>query len=266
MERGVLALAKKYVLRSVHALGFDIVRRGEINDRDFSAHLERLFQDLDIDCVLDVGANVGQYRDFLREKVGYAGSIISFEPIARNVETLQQRARVDGKWQVEGYALGSRSEVKHFNVMRSDVFSSFLEPDNSRVPDFAGANGVDRVERVDVRTLDQVLPTLQRDLGFRRPYLKVDTQGYDIEVLRGAENVLPSIAALQTEASIIGIYKQMPTYIDTIRFLNERGFDITALHPVNRDQQQRLIEIDCVMRNSHICQPIEVAAALPASQ
>jgi FkbM family methyltransferase len=245
----VLALAKKYTLRAVHALGFDIVRRDGINDRDFAVHLQRLFDDLGVDCVFDVGANVGQYRDFLRERVGYAGQIVSFEPIARNIEFLRQRARHDSKWQIEGYALGRQSGTKHFNVMQSDVFSSFLEPDNSKVTDFTSLNGVEHIEDVEVRTLDQIFPELQKRFGCRRPYLKVDTQGFDIEVFRGGANTLPSIAALQTEASIIGIYKHMPTYIDTIHFLNERGFDVTALQPVNRDQLHRLVELDCVMRN-----------------
>jgi hypothetical protein len=150
--------------------------------------------------------------------------------------------------------------------MRSDVFSSFLEPDNSRITDFENLNGVDHVERVDVRTLDQVFPDLQERLEFFRPYLKVDTQGYDIEVFRGAQSVLPSIAALQTEASIIGIYKHMPNYIDTIRFLNERGFDVTALQPVNRDHLHRLVELDCVMRNSVVNGRTELPLKTSASQ
>jgi FkbM family methyltransferase len=266
LESVVLTLAKKYAFRTIRALGFDIVRRYEINDRDFAAHLERLFLDLEIDCVLDVGANVGQYRDFLRDRVGYDGLIISFEPIARNIEILRQRSQLDKKWQIEGYALGSQSGIRHFNIMRSDVFSSFLEPDNSRVADFESLNGIDHVERVDVRTLDQVFPDLQKRLGFCRPYLKVDTQGYDIEVFRGARSILPSISALQTEASIIGIYKHMPNYIDTIRFLNERGFDVTALQPVNRDHLHRLVELDCVMRNSAVTTQTEVPLKATASQ
>ena len=96
---------------------------------------------------------------------------------------------------------------------------------------------------------DVVLPVLQERLGFDRPYLKLDTQGFDIEVLQGGRDSLGAVRALQTEASVIGIYKGMPGYVDTIRYLDERGFDITGLYPVSRDSSLRLVEFDCVMIN-----------------
>jgi hypothetical protein len=103
------------------------------------------------------------------------------------------------------------------------------------------------VETVAVRTLDTVLPTLRERLGFERPYLKLDTQGFDMEVLRGGSSSLATVLALQTEASVIGIYKSMPTYMETIRYLGERGFDLSGLYPVARDSSLRLFEFDCVM-------------------
>jgi hypothetical protein len=135
------------------------------------------------------------------------------------------------------------------NVMVSDQFSSFLEPDHGRVKDYAELNVPCHTETVTVRTLDVVLPVLQERIGFDRPYLKIDTQGFDIEVLRGAGESLPAVKALQTEASVIGIYKGMPQYMDIIRYLDERGFDITGLYPVSRDSALRLVEFDCVMIN-----------------
>jgi hypothetical protein len=84
-------------------------------------------------------------------------------------------------------------------------------------------------------------------LGFERPYLKLDTQGFDMEVLRGGSECLSTVRALQTEASVIGIYKGMPTYMETISYLNERGFHLSGLYPVGRDSSLRLVEFDCVM-------------------
>jgi hypothetical protein len=133
--------------------------------------------------------------------------------------------------------------------MVSDQFSSFLEPDNSRMREFAELNVPRHVETVTVRTLDVVLPVLQERLGFDRPYLKLDTQGFDIEVLQGGRDSLGAVRGLQTEASVIGIYKGMPGYVDTFRYLDEHGFDITGLYPVSRDSSLRLVEFDCVMIN-----------------
>jgi len=252
----MLKIVKDTVLKASHSLGYDIVPLREMKERDFALHLGQLLKRLQIDCVLDVGANVGQYHDFLRDKVLYDGPIVSFEPVGRHIELLRQRARGDQNWHIEGYALGASEGTLPINVMASDQFSSFLEPDNSRTRDYDGLNEPTHVELVPVRTLDEVIPVLRERLNFRRPYLKLDTQGFDLEVLRGGNGVLPAVSALQTEASVIGIYKGMPGYMDTIRHLNRCGFDVTGFYPVSRDRALRLIEFDCVMLNR---------GALPAS-
>ena len=245
----MLKIVKDSVLKVSRSFGYDIVPLREMKERDFALHLHQLLARLDIDCVLDVGANAGQYRDFLRNKVQYDGPIVSFEPVSRHVEALRERSRGDRHWHIEGYALGSRSGSMPINVMVSDQFSSFLEPDHERVKDYTELNVPCHTETVAVRTLDVVLPGLQERIGFDRPYLKIDTQGFDIEVLRGADDSLPAVKALQTEASVIGIYKGMPKYVETIRYLDERGFDMTGLYPVSRDSALRLVEFDCVMIN-----------------
>jgi FkbM family methyltransferase len=243
-------IVKDSVLKVSRSFGYDIVPLREMKERDFALHLGALLDHLKIDCVFDVGANVGQYRDFLRNRVLYDGPIISFEPVSRHIELLRDRARREDKdWHIEGYALGAEESSLPINVMASDQFSSFLQPDNRRVADYDRLNVATHVETVRVHTLDDVLPRLQKELGFARPYLKLDTQGFDIEVLRGANASLGGIRALQTEASVIGIYKGMPGYMDTIRYLDERGFDITGLYPVSRDRSLRLVEFDCVMIN-----------------
>lgn len=245
----MLKIVKDSVLKVSRSLGYDIVPLREMKERDFALHLRELLAHLEIDCVLDVGANAGQYRDFLRDKVLYEGTIVSFEPVGRHIESLYERARGDGAWHIEGYALGSKQGSMPINVMVSDQFSSFLEPDNSRLSDYAGLNVPDHVETVAVRTLDAIMPVLRKRLGFRRPYLKLDTQGFDFEVLRGGSASLPTMRALQTEASVIGIYKGMPAYTEIISYLGERGFEVTGFYPVSRDSSLRLVEFDCVMIN-----------------
>ncbi len=245
----MLKIVKDSVLRVSRSMGYDIVPLREMKERDFALHLRALLSRLNIDCVLDVGANIGQYHDFLRDKVLYDGPIVSFEPVSRHIELLRGRARTDSAWHIEGYALGARDGNLPINVMVSDQFSSFLQPDNSRVRGIDMLNTPSHVENVAVRTLDVIMPALQERLGFERPYLKLDTQGFDMEVLQGGRDSLADVRALQTEASVIGIYKGMPGYMDTIRYLDEHGFDITGFYPVSRDSSLRLVEFDCVMIN-----------------
>ena len=73
---GMLKIVNDSVLKVSRSLGYDIVPLREMKERDFALHLRQLLDRLAIDCVLDVGANVGQYRDFLRDRVLYAGPIV----------------------------------------------------------------------------------------------------------------------------------------------------------------------------------------------
>lgn len=241
---------KNLALRVSHSLGYDIVPLREMNERDLSLHLGKFLSRFDVDCVIDVGANAGQYRDFLRERVGYRGAIISFEPIASHVTRLKERALADAQWYIEGYALGSHDGALDLNVMLSDQFSSFLKPDNRRVPGFEKENSISARELVKMRTLDSVLPSLQERVGFKRPYLKLDTQGYDIEVLRGGAQSLNKMLGMQTEASVIGIYEGMPNYKTTIDRAEDLGFELTGFYTVSRDSSLRLIEFDCLFVSS----------------
>ena len=152
----MLKIVKDSVLRVSRSLGYDIVPLREMKERDFSLHLGELLRQLEIDCVLDVGANIGQYHDFLRNKVLYEGTIVSFEPVSHHVACLRERAQADPNWHIEAHALGARDGNLSINVMVSDQFSSFLEPDNSKINDYDGLNVPSRTETVAVKTIDTV--------------------------------------------------------------------------------------------------------------
>ena len=84
----MLKIVKDSVLRVSRSFGYDIVPLRDMKERDLALHLRELLARLDIDCVLDVGANAGQYHDFLRDKVLFDGPIISFEPVSHHIEVL----------------------------------------------------------------------------------------------------------------------------------------------------------------------------------
>jgi len=242
----MIAALKRGVRRAIRRLGYEVVPTAHVESHGFIRHLDELFRRLEIQCVLDVGANRGQYRQLLRERVGYQGLIVSFEPVAQNVAALRAQAQADPRWMIRGHALGSTDTQMDINVMKADLLSSFLSPDPSMVPMFRPVNVVDRTERVEMRTLDSVIG----DLGdLRNIYLKLDTQGFDLEVIRGAAATLPRVRALQTEISMQPLYRNAPSYRETLAELTARGFAITAMAPIVRDDRMRVVEFDCVMVN-----------------
>jgi FkbM family methyltransferase len=249
-EDGAMKAFKHAARKVVRRLGYEVVPTAFLEHHAFARHLDRLFRQLQIQCVLDVGANCGEYRDFLRDRVGFTGWIVSFEPVPRNIALLRGRAASDPRWLIQGYALGSEDGSQPFNVMQPDSLSSFLRPDYSKGRLFTHIEVFDHVETVDVRRLDSALGELRQSYTLNNPYLKLDTQGFDLEVIRGALSTLPTVRALQAELPILPLYKNAPSYREMLDALMDRGFEITAMYPVGRDERLRVMEFDCVMVNT----------------
>ena len=217
-----------------------------------SEFLRRLFTYLSIDCVFDVGANAGQFGMFLRNQVDYNGLIISFEPNPSCLSELRRKASLDGKWIVNAYALGSDVGTAQFNLMAADQFSSFLEPSHRAPARFTRATSITTTIEVQVRRLHDVVGEFFAKHDVAHPYLKLDTQGFDLEVARGAGDALARFSALQTEASATPIYERSPNFAESIAFLSGAGFELSAIFPNNPGHFPRMIEFDCHMINSRL--------------
>ncbi len=241
-----MRLLRRIADRTFRAMGYTVVPSWKLPDLPMEKHLLELFRHLGIRCVFDVGANAGQYRDFLRNRVGFEGEIHSFEPLQSMAKLLLERAKKDPVWHIHSHALGNQNAVLEINVMERDSFSSFLDPNTVEATDFAESNTVKAKEMVSVRRLDDVVKDWQ-SVDLRSTYLKVDTQGFDLEVLRGAKNFLQSLRGLQIELSVVPIYKGTPAYLDVLRQLNDWGFHISGLFPISHDSHLRCVEFDCVM-------------------
>ena len=211
-RESMIAAVKRRVREILRRFGYEVVHSEHVESHAFVRHLTHLFDKLAIQCVLDVGANRGQYRQLLRDRVGYQGLIISFEPLAQNIASLRAQAEADPRWVIRGHALGSADTEMDINVMKADLLSSFLAPDPAMVPMFRPVNVIDRRERVAVRRLDSVIEELGSERPLRNVYLKLDTQGFDLEVIRGAAATMPRVRALQTEISMQPLYQQAPSY------------------------------------------------------
>lgn len=231
--------------------GYPIVAKWRLAKYDQSSHLRSLFERLAIDCVLDVGANIGQFQEFLRLHVGFTGDIVSFEPVPELYHRLRSASRQDPRWMVHPFALGETDSEGEINVLQEQTLTSFLRPDESGLramgyDKYLEETTLDRRETVPIRRLDGLIDRiLPRPRA--RVFLKSDTQGYDIHVIRGASACLHRIAALQIELSVRHVYLGAADYLDAIRELNGLGFEVTGLYPVQRDSALRVVNIDCTM-------------------
>jgi len=210
----------------------------------FRSTLRWVLQRQRVSHVIDVGANTGQFGKFMRSI--YSGRMSSFEPVSSAFDKLRQATRDDPSWEGYQIALGPKAGVANIRVAPRSNFSSFLGTNDYCVTRFGERTMGTREESVTVRRLDEVLQEISADHTDERIYLKMDTQGFDIEVFSGLGDKLPRVVALQSEISLIPIYEHMPHWTESLEAFEHAGFGVAGMFPVNRDQG-RVVEYDCVL-------------------
>jgi FkbM family methyltransferase len=225
---------------------FTVIDKRHRGEAPFSyrAQLRTTIERLAIDLVIDVGSNEGQFAQHLR--TFYSGEVQSFEPVSSTFERLARAAALDPHWKVHKLALGSVAGSQAINVSNATVFSSLLTPNDQGRQLFGARTDVSRTEVISVRRLDDVLDEIAPDAGRRRIFLKMDTQGYDLEVFKGLGNKVRCVSAILSEVSLVSIYEGMPHWTESIRLYEEAGFGVVGMFPVNR-ADGRVIEYDCLL-------------------
>jgi hypothetical protein len=93
--------------------------------------------------------------------------------------------------------------------------------------------------QITLRRLDEVLPPLLGGIDVPRVFLKIDAQGHDMEVLRGAAGVRHWIVGLQSELSVVPIYDGMHSMSEMLKYCQSIRFVPVGFYPTNtfRDRQ-----------------------------
>lgn len=196
------------------------------------------------DLVIDVGANIGQYASGLR-LTGYEGAIHSFEPIDAVHAQLAAAAAGDPHWQVTRSAVGAQAGEVVIGVSHNTVFSS-IKKTTERAARFDAASAAVRAETVPITTLDLAM----RDVPGTRVFLKIDTQGFEQEVLAGAAETLARCVGLQLELPIEHFYEDVWSFEEALAFARGYGFVPAQIRPVNFStiDSAVAVEFDCVFR------------------
>lgn len=202
-----------------------------------------------VDCVIDVGANRGQYASALRMNAGYKGHIISVEPLPEAFDELTRVASADPLWHFENCALSDFGGIQDFHVMEGEQFSSFLCPTVEEYSGLDERNSITEMISVKTVTLDDFFDRWRDKLQFKRPFLKLDTQGYDHVVLASGTNSLPLMTGVQSEIAFKRLYRNSLAFDEMLAFLDQKGFTISAIFPNNDGHFPHCIEQDAVFFN-----------------
>jgi FkbM family methyltransferase len=242
--RAQLVTLKRLINQGVHRAGLHIGRFPARHS--LIAGLDRVFDARGVNCVIDVGGHHGEFALQLRE-LGYRGRIVSFEPTRATHAVLENKARGDLQWHVRRLALGAEDCEKELQLYQGTVFNSFLSSSEIGSRRFGSAMERDGRERVQMRRLDHIFDECVHGLARPRVFLKMDTQGWDLEVLEGARGALHSIVGIQTELAIKHCYDGMTSYQHALARCESLGFDLVGVFPVAfAEDGLRLIEVDCV--------------------
>ena len=170
------------------ALGYEI-------SRNRYAYLKELFRVHAFDHLVDVGANRGQFLSLSRS-AGYLGPATAIEPIAEYKEEIE----TNGNVRVFSNALGKIRETAGLNLYSSSDFSSLHKLNDRYGREYNNAPMISEQRLIDVLTLDEL------NVPGTNILLKVDAQGGDADVLRGAIKTLERVSVLFLELPFLRIY------------------------------------------------------------
>jgi FkbM family methyltransferase len=194
-----------------------------------------------VGLVLDVGANVGQYARRLRHG-GYTGRIVSFEPLSGPYLELSRRSASDPSWSAYRMALAATAGSAEINVAVKPSRSSLLEVDQHHAESTPESAYVG-TETVPTARLDELWDDVVGDAD--RVFLKIDVQGFEMQVLRGAEAVLDRLHGIQVELSLVPLYIGAPSWREVVDWLEERDFELAGIEPAFVERG-RLLQVDGV--------------------
>ncbi|MVN20621.1 FkbM family methyltransferase [Mucilaginibacter arboris] len=167
--------------------------------------------------VLDIGAYEGNWANLFLTVFPEA-KIMMVEGQESKRGLLNQKTVANKQLDFNISLLGSAEKEINFNIY--DTASSVLKEHNE-----TGA-------KIEIRTLT-TLDKLIANTPFAQPdFIKIDTQGFELEILKGAEQTIQLAQFILLEVSMIDIYKDCPLAAEVMAFMQTKGFvlyDICSL-------------------------------------
>ena len=228
--------AKLLVRGALHRIDLD-VSRGPYPNR-----LARALESLAIDTIIDVGANVGQFATMVR-RAGFAGQILSCEPLSGAYDELAARARRDRGWRALRTAVGSAAGTTSINVSANSFSSSLREMTDAHLSSAPGSAYI-ATEDVPVTTVRALLDEYL--LAPERTLLKIDTQGFEDEVLAGAGDLVGEFAAIQLELSLVELYAGQKLFDDHYSLMRGRGYELHIIDPGFSSPTGQMLQCDAL--------------------
>ena len=218
----------KTIKKLINKIGLNLSKFNLDNNRDY--RLNFFLKHQSIDCVLDVGANSGQYGTLLRD-IGYKNKIISFEPIPEAYKKLNELIKKDNLWEAFNFGLGNKTDELEINISKNLLSNSILKMNEDYFKvgseimtshDIESTKYISK-EKIKIKTLTEFM--LTNKLDYKNIFLKMDVQGYEDKILEGIEN-FDNIEGMQVEMSLINLYENQMIFEDLYKKIKTQGYEL----------------------------------------
>jgi len=237
----VIKTAKKTVQQAFHLFGLDVKWHVPHPVHDLF-ELLKLYQ---VDTVFDIGANSGVSGEYFRN-IGFAGKMVSFEPVSDLYQQLEKRVSKDPLWLSENVAIGDQEgEQEIYLTGGAGAANSFLVSIGQMeqvAPELATIGR----EMVKLRTLRSIIE--EHYPRGNRLFLKIDAQGYEKKILEGAVDQLNKVVGIRIELSIVRSYAGEPLICEMLPYLYELGYRVCAIDEAWSDRTtQEVYQVDAIL-------------------
>ena len=221
---------KNFLNELIGITGYQIKNKKYLYDPN--KNLIKSINHFQIKSILDVGANKGQFTLMLL-KNNFEGNIMSFEPLKEEHESLIKVSLKKENWKVaRRCALGNKNRVQKFHISGNRESSSLLKI-LQKHKDLRPESKTIKTEKINVEKLDNFkkdISKLEKNL-----LLKIDTQGSEIDVLKGASKVIKDIKCFFIEVSLVHLYKNQKLWLDIIKYMKKLNFSVWSVDQLLRN-------------------------------
>ncbi|UPK25708.1 FkbM family methyltransferase [Bradyrhizobium sp. 195] len=188
--------------------------------------------------VIDIGANRGQFA-LLARHLWPAAYITSFEPLPGPNAICRKAMVGDERFKLFEAAVSTETGSSTINVTREDDSSSLLPlgEEHQRL------YGSSIASTLTIKT-DRLCAFIAPDECPASCLLKIDTQGFELEVLKGSEELLRRVQHIYAELSFIELYRGQPLASEVISYLHAKGYQLAGVFNVAHDGADRPIQAD----------------------
>lgn len=205
---------------------------------------EKLLKYLNCDSIVDVGANRGQFALVARECLPNA-MIYSFEPLPAPFHKIKCLFSDDNKVKIFHCAIGQSQKNMTMHVSKSDDSSSLYPISRTQSILYPGTEEKETVQ-IALEKLNNFIKA--EDLQ-GRSLLKIDVQGYELEVMKGSEEILCDFSYVYVECSFIELYIGQPLLYEIIKYMSDKGFGVYGAYNLNYDSSGVCVQGDFLFKN-----------------